>query len=169
MSSSTNEPSGGDGHDDASAPPHPHSNPYAEQGYQGQSYQGQSYQGPPPGENQYQQYPQQYGPQPGYYPPAYGQPVYMMPPAAPKNLSITSLVLGVASMVGFAFFLVPQVLAVIFGHLGLKREPEGRGMAIGGLVMGYICIAGWLAVVILYALIIGMALSTSEISDSYNT
>lgn len=72
-------------------------------------------------------------------------------------------------MMGFGFFLVPQVLAVIFGHLGMKREPEGKGMAVGGLVMGYIAIAGWLAVVLLYAGLIGVVLNTSEISGTYNS
>ncbi len=174
MSNSTNEPNGGERRDDGAIHPQPHSNPYASgyqgQSYQGQQYQGQSYQGqsgPPPGGDQYQQYGQQYGQQPAYYQGQYA-PMYAMPPAPPRNLSITSLVLGVASIMGFAFFLVPQILAVIFGHLGLKREPAGRGMAIAGLVTGYLCLAGWLAVVLLYVGLIGMALNTSEISGSYS-
>ncbi|MBU2386283.1 MAG: hypothetical protein KJ659_12465 [Actinobacteria bacterium] len=40
------------------------------------------------------------------------------------------------SFVGFG--LLPALAGVILGHLGLKREPHARGMAIAGLVTGYI-------------------------------
>lgn len=59
--------------------------------------------------------------------------------APPRGLSITSMVLGIVGLVGF--FLGGGLLsvgAVIFGHIGLKREPAGRGMAIAGIVTGYV-------------------------------
>ena len=63
-----------------------------------------------------------------------------MPPE-PKGLSIASLCCGIAAFVGLGFFLLPQLAAVILGHMALKREPSGKGMAIAGLVMGYVAIA----------------------------
>ncbi|MDI2023207.1 hypothetical protein PJL18_03755 [Paenarthrobacter nicotinovorans] len=51
------------------------------------------------------------------------------------------MVCGIAVYIGFGFFILPQIAAVILGHLALKREPAGKGMAIAGLVMGYLGIA----------------------------
>ena len=42
---------------------------------------------------------------------------------------------------GFGVLVLPQLAAVILGHLALRREPSGRGFAIAGLVMGYIGLA----------------------------
>ncbi|HEY9497803.1 MAG TPA: DUF4190 domain-containing protein, partial [Terrimesophilobacter sp.] len=61
------------------------------------------------------------------------------PAAPPRGLSITSMVLGIVSLVGF--FLGGGLLsigAIIFGHIALRREPTGRGMAIAGLATGYV-------------------------------
>ena len=102
--------------------------------------------------SQYQQSP--YPQQP--YPPTYEQPsAYTYPPPnvypgyggpmPPKTsgMAIASLVL---SLVGF-FWILPvigSVLGVIFGHMALgeiKRSGgvvEGQGLAIAGLVIGYV-------------------------------
>lgn len=44
-----------------------------------------------------------------------------------------------------------SILAVIFGHVALsqidKRGEDGRGMAIAGLVLGYIGLAGLVVVI----------------------
>lgn len=64
-----------------------------------------------------------------------------LPAAAPRNcgLAITSLVLGLIPCT-----CVPSLLAVIFGHIALSKidksegQLKGRGMAIAGLVLGYI-------------------------------
>lgn len=61
---------------------------------------------------------------------------YLAPP--PRGLSITAMVLGIVGLVGFVFggaFL--SIGAVIFGHIGIRKEPAGRGMAIAGIVTGY--------------------------------
>ena len=48
-----------------------------------------------------------------------------------------------------------SILAVIFGHVALsqidKRGEDGRGMAIAGLVLGYIGLAGLVVVIIAVA------------------
>jgi len=82
-----------------------------------------------------QQYSSQYGQQ---YPSPYGQPSYYGAAPQPKGLSIASLCCGIAIYLGFGFFILPQLAAVILGHLALRREPSGRGFAIAGLVMGYL-------------------------------
>jgi hypothetical protein len=101
-------------------------------------------------------------PQPGYQQPGY-HPAYQQPgfyPAAVQRptdgLAIASLVLGIVwvSWVG-------SILAVIFGHISLRRiEREGkagRGMAIAGLVLGYVGIATLL--LFIASIIIGAATS----------
>ncbi len=56
-------------------------------------------------------------------------------------------------MVGW--LMIPQIAAIITGHMALKREPAGKGMSITGLVLGYLCLLGYGAFWLL--LIIGLA------------
>jgi hypothetical protein len=117
-----------------------------------------------PGEGAYRQPAEQHGApyaQPGspYGPPStyaqpnpYGQPAYYgMPAAEPKGLSITSMVCGISSVL-LGWFLMPQLAAIITGHLALGREPSGKGMSITGLVLGYLCLlaygAFWLLLIL---------------------
>jgi Domain of unknown function (DUF4190) len=83
-------------------------------------------------------------------PPGYGQP----PPVgqATNGLSIASLVLGIVWVLG-----IGSILAVIFGFVARKqiRQSGGRqgggGMAIAGIVLGFVGIAGlilWIVVII---------------------
>ena len=87
-----------------------------------------------------------------------GQPPYSYvspypAPARPlrnSGLAVASLVLGLVGlpMSGFTFG-IPSILAVVFGHVALSQirrdfSLAGRGMAIGGLVAGYVVMAGWL-------------------------
>lgn len=77
-------------------------------------------------------------------------PTLATPPAvstAPKTpgLAIASLVLGIISMMGGAILIIPTVLAIVFGHISLSRirkNPNltGSGIAITGLVLGYVSI-----------------------------
>ena len=77
----------------------------------------------------------------------------------PKTLSIASMVCGIASVI-MGWILLPQIAAVITGHLALKREPSGKGMSITGLVLGYLCLLGYAAFWLL--LIIGLAVARSD-------
>ena len=61
------------------------------------------------------------------------------------------MVLGIVWVYG-----VGAILAVIFGHVALRRmargeRQAGRGMAIAGLVLGYIGIAGLILILIAVA------------------
>jgi hypothetical protein len=46
---------------------------------------------------------------------------------------------------------------MILGHLALRREPAGKGMAIAGLVMGYAAIAVTILVIVIFGVVIGTA------------
>ena len=86
-----------------------------------------------------------YGQPPSPYgqpPSPYGQPGYYGMPAEPKGLSIASMVCGIASVM-LGWFMLPQIAAIITGHLALRREPSGKGMSITGLVLGYLCLLGY--------------------------
>lgn len=72
-------------------------------------------------------------------------------PAPTNGLAIASLVLGI---LGFA------IIPVIMGHIALRQIRErgeaGAGMAIAGLVLGYLALAGYLVFgIILVAVLTG--------------
>ena len=93
-----------------------------------------------------------YGQQPGQ---PYGQPMsgpqpmyggYGYPPPPPKSQTNAILAL-VLSCVGFVTCGVTAIVGVIFGHIAMGKikrgEEEGHGMALAGLILGYVVIAGW--------------------------
>ncbi|MER8183933.1 DUF1707 and DUF4190 domain-containing protein [Kitasatospora sp. NPDC094015] len=91
------------------------------------------------------------GPMPVPFVTPQAQPVpqtFLPPPPPPRpatnRLAVTSLVLGLFCLVSFGSTAVP---AVITGHLAraqIRRSgEEGDGMAGAGLVIGWLCTAGW--------------------------
>lgn len=91
-----------------------------------------------------------YGPPPGpstaYTPPQYGSyapapNVYVPAPVAPINKYATiSLILSIA---GFFFSIFTAIPGVIFGHIALNQIKKngyegGKGLALAGLIIGYI-------------------------------
>jgi hypothetical protein len=74
-----------------------------------------------------------------------------------NGLAIASLVLGIIWI-----YWIGSILAVIFGHVALNQlgKPDnqqgGRGMAIAGLVLGYIGLA------IVALVIVGIALTSAN-------
>ncbi len=64
-----------------------------------------------------------------------------------NSLAVASLVLGIVSLMGGCVLAaVPPILAIIFGVLALRSAdraagvPNGRGMAIAGLVLGLVAV-----------------------------
>ena len=113
---------------------------------------------PPYGQQQPYGQPGPYGQQPMY---GYGYP----PPAPkPQTNAILALVL---SIVGFATCGVTAIVGVIFGHIAMGRikrgEEDGRGMALAGVIIGYVVIAGWL----LYLAIIIIAIIAAANQGTY--
>lgn len=91
--------------------------------------------------------------------PAYGAPAYAAPASSKTN------VLAIVSLVS-AFFI--SLVAVITGHIALgqikKTGEQGRGLAIAGLVLGYIgLVVGliWIIAVIVIAAAGGFSTSYS--------
>lgn len=64
-------------------------------------------------------------------------PGYESRPMPTSGLAVAALVFGIAGV----FLVVPALAAIVLGHLGLRqtnrRTHAGRGLAMGGLVLGY--------------------------------
>lgn len=101
-----------------------------------------------------------------WYPP--NQPLGPTPSES-NGLAIASLVLGI---VGFVVPGLASVAAVITGHLGLSQikrsnlSQGGRGLAIAGLVLGYLQIA---AVVVVILVRVGVLASSGSADDPVRT
>ena len=110
---------------------------------------------PPYGQPQYAPPPPPY-PQPGmpYGQPApYGAPGMPMTVAQPNGLALTSLIAGILSLTVCGT--VAAIVAVVTGHMGLNRANQlppqlaRRGMAIAGLIMGYVSIGLTILIIII--------------------
>ncbi|MDX8054641.1 DUF4190 domain-containing protein [Lentzea sp. BCCO 10_0798] len=107
-----------------------------------------------------------YGQQPPYGQPGqYGQqPMYGYgyPPPAPKQQTSAILAL-VLSLVGFATCGATAIVGVIFGHIAMGKikrgEEEGHGMALAGIIVGYVVIVGYLLFVAIYVFAIFAAVN----------
>jgi hypothetical protein len=71
----------------------------------------------------------------------------------PAGFAVASLVLGILGLfLSWITFGIPSMLAVVFGHVGISRVRrgvgDGRGMAISGMVLGYLVIALFLVLVV---------------------
>lgn len=107
----------------------------------------------------------QYGQPP--QPPQYGYPA--PPPRKTNGLAIASLVLGLTGFVTCGF---TSILAVVFGHVALgqirRDHTDGRGMAIGGLVLGWILTGLWIIywILVFAGTIAGIGgIGTSAVND----
>lgn len=91
------------------------------------------------------------------------------PAVAPTNgMATASMVLG---LIGFFACGVTSVLAVIFGHVAqsqIKRTGEGgSGMAVTGLILGYIVTAGWVLFWIFYIGLWAAIVGSSSTTGTY--
>ena len=116
---------------------------------------------------------------PPYWPPpqlsaghAYPGPSYApyyAQPATTNGMAVASLALGIAGLV-FVLPVLGSILALVFGYVGKKQidrsrgAETGRGMAIAGIVLGWI---GVVLAVVATALII-IAVAASDPSDSFD-
>ncbi|MDR5701083.1 DUF4190 domain-containing protein [Agromyces aerolatus] len=72
---------------------------------------------------------------------AAGTGIPAQPYVETNGFSIASLVLGIVSIFAGFTFIVP-VVGVVLGVLALKREPASRTMAIWGVVLNAVMLAG---------------------------
>ncbi|MGB0132792.1 DUF4190 domain-containing protein [Dokdonella sp.] len=89
----------------------------------------------------------------------------MNPPARTSGTAITSLVFGIITWVGLPF--IGALVAVICGHLArseIRRMPagtvEGDGLAIAGLILGYVQLGMILLGILLFVgfLVLGLGI-----------
>ncbi|HEY7351003.1 MAG TPA: DUF4190 domain-containing protein [Ktedonobacterales bacterium] len=134
------------------------SNPYPPDPY-GSSSSYDPYRQP---ENSYPQYNRpensygQYSPPPLYAPPA--QPVYIQPVIVGQQTNGKATAAMILGLLVFVAWFLTGIPAVILGHMALGEinasggMQGGRGMAITGLVLGYISIAGLGCICLLFLL-----------------
>jgi hypothetical protein len=102
-----------------------------------------------------------------------GQPAYQGQSGAPgqrNTLALVSMILGIA---GF-FTSITALGAIVTGHMALsqikKRGEEGRGMALTGLILGYVVVALTIIGIILLVVLFGALASNPDLYDgSYNS
>lgn len=86
--------------------------------------------------------------------------------SGPKGLSITGMILGIASIIGFGFFILPQIAGIIVSHLGWSKEqPQGKGFAITGLILNYFSLLIWGIVAIFWIIGFIALASVSQYSN----
>ncbi|WP_200210374.1 DUF4190 domain-containing protein [Micromonospora coerulea] len=90
--------------------------------------------------------------QAGGYPPAVQRIAVQAPPTS--GIATASLVLGILGVLGgWCLFGLPCILAVILGHIGLRETRDGtrsgHGMAVAGLVLGYVFVGPMVAFTVL--------------------
>lgn len=105
---------------------------------------------PPPG------YPPQF---PGGYPYAY-DPYGQAPPPGTNGKAIASLV---TSLAGLLLCGVPSIVGMILGVIAMRETKqtgqEGHGLALAGVILGAVAVAGWLLYVVV--IIFAIALTSS--------
>ena len=84
--------------------------------------------------------------------PLQNQPVSPQAAILPQGLAVLSMVAGILSLLGCSMF--AAIPAIVCGHIGVRQadrgEASGRGMAMAGLVMGYISLAVTVIIVAIY-------------------
>lgn len=89
-------------------------------------------------------------PMPQPFVPAAFRPPLPLPPPPTNGMAVGSLVCGVTTVVTFGLTGVP---AVVLGHLAraeIRRTGQaGGGLAVAGLVLGWLSVAGWILLLLL--------------------
>lgn len=78
--------------------------------------------------------------------------------APAKTLSITSFVLGLASIL-FSWTFVAPLAGLVVGILALGREPYGKSFAVWGIVLNAIMLAGAVFVALAAFVSVGVGLA----------
>ena len=88
-----------------------------------------------------------------------------------KGFNITSMILGIISIVLFCLWYVSipcAIIAIIFSIAG--KKDAGRGMGVAGLVLGIIALVLWLVLLILTILgVAAFSANAPSIINSLNT
>ncbi|MEV5002250.1 DUF4190 domain-containing protein [Nocardioides sp. LML1-1-1.1] len=107
----------------------------------------------------YGQYGQPYGQQQPYGQP-YGGYAYT-PPAPTNGMAIASLVISIAGLLVCCG--APSVVGAILGHVARKqineRGESGAGLALAGIIVGWIAFGFFVVVATIYGVALGVSLS----------
>ena len=118
--------------------------PYAPQAQSGYGQQGYAQQG----------YPQQQYPQQGYGTPG--------PPT--NTMAVVALISGICGATVVPF--IGSIVAIITGHMARKQiattGEQGSGMAVAGLVLGYVVVGLTVLGILFAVLILGLRASSSS-------
>ena len=104
--------------------------------------------------------------------PAYGEnaPAYGQQPTGPKTNTLAIIAL-VASIAGFIIWGIGFIAGVICGHISLsqikKTGEQGRGMAVAGLIIGYVGIALTIIGTIIFFAVFAAILSNPDLTTTY--
>jgi hypothetical protein len=84
-------------------------------------------------------------------------PAVMVPQRKTEQLAVLSLIFSILGVFGFCcgFFLMAGIAGIVCGHIALSRikanpELEGHGLAMAGVIIGYVAVAGWLLWILLF-------------------
>jgi hypothetical protein len=100
-----------------------------------------------------------------------GHRPYLVVVASPptSGMAVASLIMGLLSVGGGFCLIIPPALAVVFGHIARGDTRDGyrggNGLALTGLILGYLCLAAMAAVVV--PLLLGAAGTDWSSVDQY--
>jgi hypothetical protein len=84
-------------------------------------------------------------------------PAAAVPQRKTEQLAVLSLIFSIVGLFGFCcgLFLAGGVAGIVCGHIALSRikanpQLEGHGLAVTGLIIGYLAVAGWLIWILLF-------------------
>lgn len=101
-----------------------------------------------------------YNSQPAPYGAPYGAPGQPVRRGT-NGLAIAALITGIVSLVAVWPLGWAGIAPVIMGHIAVKQckesGQEGKGLAIGGLITGYIAIGGFILIILFFVLMFGLA------------
>lgn len=108
-------------------------------------------------------------PPPVGYPPA-PYPAHAPYPPADNGMGTAALVLGIVGLAGlcaYGFGIIPAILAIIFGKIGMNKVADGTannlGSAKAGFIMGIIAVAlAVIGVIVLILIIVVAAMAPSS-------
>ncbi len=87
-------------------------------------------------------------------------PMVVQPAVPSSSTAVWALVLGIVGLVaGWCLLGIPCIAAVLLGHVGVNdtrnNVKSGRGMAVAGLVMGYVGVLP--AIILFFWMVLGGA------------
>jgi hypothetical protein len=84
-------------------------------------------------------------------------PAAVVPQRKTEPLAVLSLIFSALGLFGFCcgLFMAGGIAGIVCGHIALSRikanpELEGHGLALTGVIIGYLGIAGWLIWILLF-------------------